>query len=129
MAGTGAAGARLRVRARRVILSAGAWHSPVLLKKSGVGGDSDQVGRNLTLHPSFRVMARFHQRVEGWRGALQSAYSDAFEKQGFTLMSVYAPPGVLAATMPGIGEEQVPDARHVPHLAMFGGLIHDEGEA
>ncbi len=120
-------GARLRVRARRVIIAASAWHSPLLLKKSGVGRDTDQVGRNLTLHPSFRVMARFDERVEGWRGALQSAYSDAFAAQGFTLMSVFAPAGALAATMPGIGDEHARNARNIPHLAMFGGLIHDEG--
>ncbi len=120
-------GNRLRVRARRVIVAAGAWHSPLLLKKSGVGRDSEQVGRNLTLHPSFRVMARFDHRVEGWRGALQSAYSDAFVKDGYTLMSVFAPPGALAATMPGIGDEHAGNVRNIPWLAMFGGLIHDEG--
>jgi len=39
---------------------------------------SPHLGRHLTLHPSFRLMARFDERVEGWKGALQSAFSDAF---------------------------------------------------
>jgi choline dehydrogenase-like flavoprotein len=122
----GRRGGRLAVQARRVIVAAGACHSPLVLMKSGVGRDSGQVGRNLTLHPSFRVMARFDRPVNGWSGALQSAYSDAFEHQGFTLMSIFAPPGVLAGTMPGVGEEHARRARDLPYMAMFGGLIHDE---
>jgi choline dehydrogenase-like flavoprotein len=122
----GRRGGRLTVRARRVILAAGACHSPLVLMRSGVGRESEQVGRNLTLHPSLRVMARFDRPVSGWTGALQSAYSDAFEQDGFTLMSVFAPPGVLAGTMPGVGEEHVRRARALPYVAMFGGLIHDE---
>jgi choline dehydrogenase-like flavoprotein len=123
----GRRGGRLRVRARRVILAAGAWHSPILLKKSGVGRDSEQVGRNLTLHPGVRVMGLFDSRVEGWRGAMQSAYSDAYEDQGFTLMSLFTPPGVVAATMPGIGQEHLENTRNVPHVAIFGGMVHDSG--
>lgn len=123
----GRRGGKLKVRARRVILAAGAWHSPIVLKRSGVGRDSGQVGRNLTLHPSFRVMARFQQPINGWIGALQSAYSDAFEDQGFTLMSLFTPPGVVAATMPGIGEDHARNARDLPYTAIFGGMVHDLG--
>ena len=122
----GRRGGRLAIQARRVVVAAGACHSPLILMKSGVGRDSDQVGRNLTLHPSFRVMARFDRPVNGWSGALQSAYSDAFERDGFTLMSIFAPPGVLAGTMLGVGAEHARPLRDLPYMAMFGGLIHDE---
>ena len=64
--------ARFKIRARRVVLAAGAFGSPVLLMKTGLGrGRSGQIGKNLTLHPGFRVMARFDETVRGWRGALQ----------------------------------------------------------
>jgi choline dehydrogenase-like flavoprotein len=118
---------KLRIRARQVIIAAGAWHTPGILQRTGLGRDSDQVGRNLTLHPSFRVMARFDRPVEGWQGAMQSAYSDAFEHRGFTMMSLFTPPGVIAATMPGIGSEHVRRGKELPFMAIFGGLIHDEG--
>ncbi|MHB8418248.1 MAG: GMC family oxidoreductase N-terminal domain-containing protein [Myxococcales bacterium] len=126
LAGGRAAG-RLTVRARRVVVAAGAYHSPLLLQASGVGRRSGQVGRNLTLHPSFRVTARFDEEVRGWLGAMQSAYSDAFEHEGITLLSVFNPPGVVAVAMPGIGPEHVTRARSLPHLAVFGALIHDQG--
>jgi choline dehydrogenase-like flavoprotein len=118
---------RFEVRARRVVIAAGAFHSPLLLQQAGVGRASGHVGRNLTLHPAFRVMARFDDPVKGWQGALQSAYSDAFEHEKITLTGLFVPPGVLAATMPGVGPEHTRAAAFIPHLAMFGGMIHDEG--
>ncbi len=118
---------QLRVRARRVVLSAGSYHSPLVLKRSGVGARSRQVGRNMTLHPGFRMMALFDEDVRGWRGALQSAHSEAFDEERITLMSVFTPPGVLAAAMPGVGPELARNASTIPNIAMFGGLVHDEG--
>ncbi len=117
---------RFTVRARRVILACGALHTPRLLLDSGLGEGLPALGRNLTLHPSFRVMARFDEPVHGWRGALQSAHSPAFSHERITLMSVFIPAGVLAATMPGIGPAYVERARQIPNLAVFGGMEHDD---
>jgi len=118
---------RLEVRAARVVIAAGAYHTPLLLQSAGVGRASRQVGRNLTLHPAFRVMARFDEPVQGWKGALQSAWSNHYEHERITLTGLFVPPGVLAATMPGIGVAHTTRAAHIPNLAMFGGLIHDDG--
>ena len=118
---------KFTVRARRVVLAAGSYHGPGILQKSGLMGPSRQVGRNMTLHPGFRVMARFDESVRGWSGALQSAYSDAFEADRFTMVGLFLPPGVLAATLPGVGPEHLHHARSIPNLAVFGGIIHDEG--
>jgi choline dehydrogenase-like flavoprotein len=118
---------KIRVRARRVAIACGAYHSPMLLQSSGVGRASGQVGKNMTLHPSFRVMARFDELVHGWSGALQSAWSDHLEKDKITLTGLFIPPAVVAATLPGIGPAQAKNARAVPRIALFGGLIHDDG--
>ena len=120
-------GAKLEVRAARVVLAAGSYYSPLLLMNSGIGRRSRQVGRNMTLHPGFRMFARFKEPVRGWRGALQSAYSDAYEDENITFVGLFIPAGVLAATMPGFGPELCERAKQVPHLAVFGGIIHDEG--
>jgi choline dehydrogenase-like flavoprotein len=122
----GGARRRFTVHARRIILACGALHTPRLLLDSGLGDGLPAVGRNLTLHPSFRVMARFDEPVHGWRGALQSAHSHAFSRDRITLMSVFIPAGVLAATMPGIGPDYVRRAQTIPHLAVFGGMVHDD---
>jgi choline dehydrogenase-like flavoprotein len=117
---------RFRVRARKVVIAAGAYCTPLLLERCGIGKSSGQVGRNLTLHPGFRVMARFDDRIEGWNGALQSAYCHDFESDRINLIGLFVPPGVLAATMPGIGDAQGRAAAAIPHLAVFGGLVHDD---
>jgi choline dehydrogenase-like flavoprotein len=114
------------VHAKRVVVAGGAYASPLLLKRSGIGALSGQVGKNLTLHPGFRFMARFDQLVQGWKGALQSAYTDTFEDEGITNIGLFIPPGALAGTMPGIGPEHVARAKGIPHLAVFGGMIHDD---
>ena len=117
---------RLTVKARRVVLAAGAYHSPLILKRTGVGRRSKQVGRNLTLHPGFRIMARFKDPVEGWNGALQSAYSTDFEHEDIQLNSMFVPGGILAATMPGIGSVHQKRAAQIPYLAVFGANLHDD---
>lgn len=122
-----APGGRLEVKARRVVVAAGSYHSPLILQASGVGRASEQVGRNMTLHPAFRVMARFDERIDGWRGALQGAWSDAFEDQRITMTAMFVPPGVLAATLPGIGRDHRRNAELIPYLGVFGGMLHDEG--
>ncbi len=71
-------------------------------------------------------MARFDEPVYGWRGALQSAHSEAFINERITLMSVFVPTGVLAATLPGIGNSHKRRAEMAPYLAVFGGMIHDD---
>lgn len=123
----GGRGDRLRVRAKRVVVACGGIHTPVLLQASGLGGLGTQVGKNLTLHPGFRVFARFDDPVRGWSGAMQSAYSDAFEHDNVTLASLFIPASVIAATMPGAGPDHVRLSEQVPNIAMFGALIHDEG--
>jgi choline dehydrogenase-like flavoprotein len=97
------------------------------LRRSGVHGVSEQVGKNVTLHPGFRTIALFDDEVEGWKGAMQSAYADVHDPEGLTLTSLFIPPAVLAATMPGVGPELMRRAANVPYLALFGGIIHDEG--
>ena len=123
----GRPGGKLRVHARRVVLACGAWHTPLVLRRSGVGKRSKALGRRMTLHPGCRMMARFDERVEGWKGAMQSAFSEAFEARGLTLVSVFIPPSVVGATLPGIGAEHRRHAELLPHIAMFGGMVHDEG--
>jgi choline dehydrogenase-like flavoprotein len=116
---------RFYVRAKTVVVACGSIHSPLLLMRSGLR--SPALGRHLTLHPGFRVVARFDDAVYGWRGALQSAYSDHFEDEGITLTGLFVPPNVLAAAMPGVGKAFMDRVSKVGHLGIFGGIVHDEG--
>lgn len=119
--------ARFRVKAKHVILAAGSVYTPLILGRSGIGRSSNQVGRNLTLHPAFRIMARFNEPVMGWKGALQSAFCSDFEPEGIQFNSVFIPGGILAATQPGVGSEHHAGAARLANLAMFGANLHDLG--
>ncbi len=115
------------VRAKRVVLAAGAMFNPLILWKSGV--NFPVLGQHLSLHPSFRVIGRFDQPVRGWEGAMQSAYGDRYERdEGMLFNSVYVPNGVLAATMPGFGNAHAQLRGQVDHLGIFGGMLHDDAQ-
>jgi len=124
--GTGEPGVPFEVRATVVVVACGSLHTPVLLRNSGIKG-AGHVGRHMTLHPGFRVGALFDERVDGWDGAMQSVYSDHFADEGLTLVGIYTAPSVLAAAFPGVGREHRKRVRSMPHLAFFGGMIHDDG--
>jgi len=113
------------VHAKLVVVACGALHSPLLLRRSGLEGP--HVGRHMTLHPSFRVCALFDEEVDGWDGAMQSVFSDAMMDQGITFVSAYNPPSVLAAAFPGIGQPHQRLIERVSNLAVFGGMVHDDG--
>jgi choline dehydrogenase-like flavoprotein len=120
-------GDRFEVRAKLVIVACGGLHTPLLLKSSGLAPFGGHVGENLTLHPACRVFARFDEEVRGWAGSMQSAYTDAFEHDRLTLMALFTPASVIAATMPGAGPELAERAKDVAHIAMFGVMVHDDG--
>jgi choline dehydrogenase-like flavoprotein len=113
------------VRAKVVVVACGSMHTPILLRRSGLG--SPHIGRHLTLHPAVRIGALFDEEVDGWDGALQSVYTDHFLPDGIWLNGVYSAVNVLAAAFPGIGREHRRLVKKIPNLAFFGGMVHDDG--
>ena len=118
---------RVTIRAAQVILAGGALSTPLLLQRAGVGRFTRQVGRHLSLHPAARVAALFDEDVCGWKGAMQSAYSDDFQHEGLTLNSIYPPPNIITAMFPGFGPTHAAWARRMRQVATFGLMVHDEG--
>ncbi|MCB9596986.1 MAG: GMC family oxidoreductase [Sandaracinaceae bacterium] len=118
---------RLRVQAKVVVSSCGGLHTPVLLKSSGLAGFGSQIGENLTLHPGFRVFARFEEEVRGWDGAMQSAFTNHFHHERLMLMSIFIPASIIAAQLPGAGPNNRRELEAVPHIACFGAMVHDDG--
>ncbi|KAL8709281.1 MAG: hypothetical protein Q9225_007477, partial [Loekoesia sp. 1 TL-2023] len=67
---------RVMVKARRVIVSCGTLHSPLLLLRSGL--TNPQIGRNLHVHPATGVFATFPQKINPWEGGILTALCDEF---------------------------------------------------
>ncbi|MFW6869826.1 GMC family oxidoreductase [Nocardioides sp. CPCC 206347] len=72
--GTTADGHRVQVRARAVVVAAGAIQTPALLQRTGLGNPN--VGRHLRLHPATALWGRMEEPVDSWVGAMQSRYVD-----------------------------------------------------
>jgi choline dehydrogenase-like flavoprotein len=108
----GAPPSRFRVEARRgVICAGGSFGTPELLLRSGLGGPA--VGRNLRLHPSTWVGARFDRPVRGWEGIMQSYGVEEWAGGGVMLEATFTPFAYAAHWLPGVGAE------HQERLAGF----------
>jgi choline dehydrogenase-like flavoprotein len=115
----------LEVRAPRVVLAAGTIHTPLLLARSGLGGRSGQLGRNLVLHPATAAFALMDEVVDMARGVPQSFYIDEFAAQGILFESVAGPPAYVAMALPLTGARHAAAMSRYRHLAQFGLMVSD----
>jgi choline dehydrogenase-like flavoprotein len=112
------------VRARRaVVLAGGAFGTPELLLRSGLGGDA--VGANLHIHPACWVGARYPEKVRGWEGVMQSYYLDQWEAQGVLLEATFTPLAFGGAWLVGSGVEHQRAMLDYPHMGSIGVQLTD----
>jgi len=127
----GIPGACIDVRAKVVVLAAGAIASPDLLLRSRIANRSGQVGRNLHLHPSVMVAGLFDDDLHGYRGIPQSYYIDEFidlerdPHRGYVLMPIMGFPVLTGGNMPGFGRENYRWLKNLPRMAGLLVLLHD----
>ncbi|NIM51263.1 MAG: oxidoreductase [Gemmatimonadales bacterium] len=119
---------KLTVRARAVVLAAGAIHTPAILKRSGLSNKN--IGRWLRLHPATAVMGVFPERVEPWSGSIQSRYSDQYADlhDGYGAKFETAPAHfALAASAFGweSARQFKRDVARLSHLSLCGVLLRD----
>jgi choline dehydrogenase-like flavoprotein len=113
------------VRARRAtLLAGGAFGTPELLIRSGLGGG--QVGRNLRIHPACWVGAHYEEEVRGWEGVMQSYYIDQWERQGMLLEATFTPLPFGGAWLLGAGREHQESMLRFGHVASIGAQLKDE---
>ncbi|QNS02672.1 GMC family oxidoreductase N-terminal domain-containing protein [Streptomyces xanthii] len=66
-------GHSVSVRARAVVVAAGAVQTPALLRRSGF--TDPNIGRYLRLHPATAVWGVFDEEIRPWEGGMQTRYS------------------------------------------------------
>lgn len=114
------------VRARRaVIVAGGAFGTPELLIRSGVRSRSDQLGRNLRIHPACWVGARFDEEVRGWEGVMQSYAVDEWKDRGVLLEATFTPLAFGGHWMPGVGGEHQRNLADYSQIASTGVHLSD----
>jgi choline dehydrogenase-like flavoprotein len=118
-AGGGSKHRPFTVRARRAVIAAGgAFGTPELLQRSGLGGK--QVGRNLHIHPACWVGARYSEEVRGWDGVMQSYYVDEWEPTGILLEATFTPLAFGGAWLLGAGESHQRAMLDFGHVGSIG---------
>ncbi|MCS6836381.1 MAG: GMC family oxidoreductase N-terminal domain-containing protein [Anaerolineae bacterium] len=95
----------ITIRARIVVVAAGAIHTPALLRRSGL--TNPNIGANLRLHPTSVIFSLFDEPIRTWQGAPMTRISKQFadlDGRGYGVALEVAPahPGLTAATMPWI---------------------------
>ncbi len=128
----GGRSARLTVRARAVVVAAGAVQTPALLRRSGLTDPG--VGTGLRLHPTTVLLGEFDRPIEPWKGPMQTVIVRRFvssdvEEHGPWLESAPAHPGLAAAALPWEGggahkSAMARLARTAPTIV----LVRDAGE-
>jgi choline dehydrogenase-like flavoprotein len=113
------------VRARQAtIVAGGAFGTPELLLRSGLGGD--QVGRHLHIHPACWVGGRYEEEVRGWEGVMQSYYVDEWESERILLEATFTPLPFGGAWLLGSGREHQEAMLRFGKVASIGVQLGDE---
>jgi choline dehydrogenase-like flavoprotein len=114
------------LRARKaVILAGGAFGTPELMLRSGLGTESGELGRNLRIHPACWVGARFEEEVRGWEGVMQSYAVDEWHDRGLLLEATFTPLAFGAQWLPGTGAEHQRRVLAYDHIASTGVHLSD----
>ena len=118
--------ATLTVRAKIVVVAAGAVHTPALLHSNALGNRSGELGRNLRIHPAAGIGAWMPEDVYGWRGTLQPYYVDDWHASHDIMIEVTSSvPSIGAGTMPGTGLFTKEIIARYKHLASAGLFVSD----
>jgi hypothetical protein len=126
--GTGKNGRKvtLTCTARAVILSCGAFVSPLLIQKNRLTRGNRWVGKNLTIHPCVFVGGMFPDRVMRNSESIPQGYMiDQFDKKGLRFEGGTPPLMVFSSIMPGIGKEYIEWVASYDHVGIFGCMVKD----
>ena len=115
-----------------VIVSGGSIETPHLLLRSGADDPSEQLGRNLFLHPGTPVVGHFKgEAIRAYEGIKQGYYISEFswmlneDPTDVLIEGVGAPPGMASTVFAGLGEERQEILRHFNEYAVSGVLLRD----
>lgn len=114
------------VRARAIVVAAGAIRTPCFLQANDLG--NEHVGEHLHVHPGSGVIAVMEEEVRGWRGIPQGFYCDEFHRsEGVMLESFWTTPEVFCMSFP-FGHDGVQHMTEFGNMTALGGIIMDRSE-
>ena len=118
-------GRRLRIRAGAVVVAGGALMTPGLLREAGVCRGSPALGKNLTIHPACKTMARFDETIDMASAIPQGYAIEELAEEGIMFEGGSVPLEILAVSVPWVGRRLVDLLAQYRHLALFGFMLED----
>lgn len=125
LSGRTRSGAEIQIRARTVVWAGGAIPTATWLLRHGVGNTSGQVGRNLSVHPSAAILARFDEPICGPRHIPQGHQVDEFLPEGILIVAAQTDYNYFPLVIPATGRRLMREVEAVDHMAGLGVLIRD----
>ena len=120
-----AGGGRLRVECDLAVIACGAIGTPLFLRRQGLGKDSGELGRNLSIHPATGARALFEEPIEMAKGVPQSYFIDQFADEGIMFEGAAGPPDYAAMSFPFSGERHRELMLSYPSISQFGLMVSD----
>ena len=118
-------GGRVVIECDHVIVACGTIHTPLLLRRCGLGSRSGELGENLAIHPATAVRAMFDEPVDMARGVPQSYFVDEFADEGIMLEGAAGPPDYAAMSLPFAGARHRDLMLRYQHMSQFGLMVSD----
>ena len=118
-------GHALTVHARAVVVACGAIMTPLLLERQGLAGFSNQLGRNLSIHPAAGALAEFDEQILPWQGIPQGYAIEELHDEGILYEGAMVPLEMTMSMTQMIGPDLIRLAESFDHVASFGFLVED----
>jgi len=122
---TTAGGGRLRVECDLAVVACGAIGTPLLLQAQRLGGESGELGRNLSIHPATGVRADFDEEIDMAKGVPQSYFIDEFADEGIMFEGAAGPPDYSAMSLPFSGDRHRELMLRWVNQSQFGVMVSD----
>ncbi|TDB86936.1 FAD-binding protein [Actinomadura sp. 7K534] len=117
-------GTFFEILAPRIVVAAGTTRTPLLLRRSGLGGHPE-LGRGMAVHPATNLAGRFAEPVVSWSGVMQSVGIEELHADGILIEATATPPGMSSFPLPGLGRSLRRELAGADRLAVLGAMIAD----
>ncbi len=115
------------LRARHLVISAGALLTPGLIRRNRLGPHWRVAGNHLKIHPAAKVFALFTQTVGGEVGVPQALGYQPPELPRIVLEGIFTPRSTVAPLLAAAGRRADWWLERFDHLATFGLMVRDRG--